>query len=541
MKNLDQLSETKKIQSFIPSLDSHISKFVPVVMDNKNYPLVKRQGDMYFRNENEYDYGNFLMAVNEFSLGDSAGAIKRLKYILQIEPLFAGAHHLYITILLTIKENELYKKAIYNAVNHLPNDASLLNVLGKYLIGIGKKFEALENFEKSVEQDPKVCSHWTDLGFCYYMIRNIQMATLCLSTALKIDPMHKQCVLFGAIMFQEYSRHTEALDLYKQGLKLYPKDQNIITNLAMLYLKLGDKKRGYKYYSMIDTSKRTNQKNLIQEVKNITDLNENHLSLNKKYKILVYFEQGFGDYLNFYRFLKPLVKLGHSVTAFGEKSMISLLKYSSDSNNINLISTIKIEDIKKYDYKTFITCIPNLLGLTKKTPPPISLNLKKLENDKKFHSCKLKKLFGKKNIGVSWKGSKAHIYDESRSIDLSIFYKLFKNNKNTYFVIDKEINENDRKILKKFKNVIICDEFIKDWTDTALIVSNLDEVITVDTSLAHISGTLNIPTKILIAKEPDWRWGIKGTKTEWYKSVKLVRQKEADNWDKVIDNLVKQY
>ena len=55
--------------------------------------------------------------------------------------------------------------------------------------------------------------------------------------------------------------------------------------------------------------------------------------------------------------------------------------------------------------------------------------------------------------------------------------------------------------------MFLCDNLIQNWRDTAIIVSKLDEVITVDTSLAHISGTLGVPTKVLISTVPDWRWG----------------------------------
>ena len=78
---------------------------------------------------------------------------------------------------------------------------------------------------------------------------------------------------------------------------------------------------------------------------------------------------------------------------------------------------------------------------------------------------------------------------------------------------------------------------INDWADTAMIVLQLDELLTVDTSLAHMGGTLNKPTKILIAKDPDWRWGIKSKKTEWYESVELIRQSKKDCWKKELDGL----
>ena len=65
----------------------------------------------------------------------------------------------------------------------------------------------------------------------------------------------------------------------------------------------------------------------------------------------------------------------------------------------------------------------------------------------------------------------------------------------------------------------------------------MDEVITVDTSLAHISGTIGKPTKILISNVPDWRWGLKEEKTSWYQSVELLRQDIDRDWESIINNL----
>ena len=77
-----------------------------------------------------------------------------------------------------------------------------------------------------------------------------------------------------------------------------------------------------------------------------------------------------------------------------------------------------------------------------------------------------------KVVGVSWKGNKKHFYDESRSINLKLFSKIFKNKKITFLIIDKEVSSKDRNFLKKFSNVLLCDNLIKNWIDTAIIVSN---------------------------------------------------------------------
>ncbi len=557
MSNINQSSERNEMNSMVSGNNIDIiSKFSAIIKDKNNFKSVRLQGQIYFKNKynrnNKSDLGNLLMAANDYSIGDPLSSLKRLRFIIKNDPKCSSAHNLYIKIVLKIGQNKLIENALKDAVRYIPNNHSFLSMWGKHLLFDGKKFEALEYLEKSVEMNPQDCSYWIDLGFCYYITRNIKMATLCLETAKKINPNHLRCLNFAPLLFQEESKYDEAIKIHEYALNLYPGDNAIITDLAMLYLKVGKKKEGYKLYHSIKPSRRSNfyklidikktsfKKNHIKAIEAIEDLNKTHLSVSKKYRILVFLEQGCGDILNFYRFLDPLIKKGHSITVLThQKPMIPLLKFYVQSEKINLLSEIKYEDIKSFQYKTFILNIPHLLNIEKKPPPPILFYLKELKKNKKNLVTRLRKFLStkKKNIGVSWKGNKRHLYDESRSIDLKLFSKIFENKKNNFFIIDKEISNKERTFLSKFNNIVFCDELISDWSDTAVIVSELDEVISVDTSLAHISGTLNKPTQILIAKDPDWRWGLKGMQTEWYKSVRLKRQANPDNWTDVMTSL----
>ena len=85
------------------------------------------------------------------------------------------------------------KKAFKNAIKHHPEESLFLNLFGKNLLFNGEKFKALKYLEKSVEKNPQECSFWLDLAFCYFAVRNLQMAELCLSTAQKINFDHKRC------------------------------------------------------------------------------------------------------------------------------------------------------------------------------------------------------------------------------------------------------------------------------------------------------------------------------------------------------------
>ena len=532
-----------------------ISNFANSIKDKSNFDSVKIQGDFYFydkyKKKNKYDVGNLMMASHDFLNGNLTSSVKRLEYIINEQPEYHTAHHFYIQVLIKLNLGFKIEEAVKNAIKHHPEDSLFLNLFGKSLLFNGEKFKALKFLEKSVEKNPHECSFWLDLAFCYFTLRNIQMAELCLSTAQKINLDHKRCFMLSALLFQEKSMYKEALETYKKAIELYPNDNGIMVDLAVFYLRIGKKLEGYKIYNNINSSKRINLYNLIhtkrisndnnhlKAIQNLEDLSKFHINSKKSYNVLVFMEQGFGDVINFFRYLPHLQKIGHSITTIApDDSIIPLLKCSIGSEKIRFVKRLNYKEIGKFDVKTIVLNLPFILDFIDKPPEPIKFNLEKLEKKKVTLINKLTKFKSNgKVVGVSWKGNKKHLHDESRSINLKLFSKIFKNKKITFLIIDKEVSSKDRNFLKKFSNVFLCDVLIKNWMDTAIIVSRLDEVITVDTSLAHISGTLGVPTKILVSKVPDWRWGLKEKKTDWYKSVELLRQDKNGDWESIINYL----
>jgi ADP-heptose:LPS heptosyltransferase len=75
------------------------------------------------------------------------------------------------------------------------------------------------------------------------------------------------------------------------------------------------------------------------------------------------------------------------------------------------------------------------------------------------------------------------------------------------------------------------DDLIGDFADTAALLKQLDALVCVDTAVAHLAGTLGLPTILLLPHCPDWRWGAMGESTSWYPSMRLVRQTRAGVWD----------
>ena len=206
-----------------------ISNFVSSIKDKSNFNSVKLQGFDYFydtyTDKNKFDVGNLAIASYDFSKGNFIEAIKRLEYIIKNEPRFHSAHHLYIQILIKLKFDFKIKDAVNNAIKYHPEDPLFLNLFGKDLLFNGEKYEALSFLEKSVKKNPHECSFWLDLGFCYFLTRNLQMTKLCLSTAQQINPKHKRYLMLLALLLQEESKYKEAEETYKKALKRYEKNR----------------------------------------------------------------------------------------------------------------------------------------------------------------------------------------------------------------------------------------------------------------------------------------------------------------------------
>jgi ADP-heptose:LPS heptosyltransferase len=126
-------------------------------------------------------------------------------------------------------------------------------------------------------------------------------------------------------------------------------------------------------------------------------------------------------------------------------------------------------------------------------------------------------------VGVCWQGSRKHERDAERSIPKDLFWHVLAKTENVSFF---SIQLGER-----------CDgcatsleQHINDFYDTANLVQQLDLVITVDTSVAHLSATLGVPTWVLVTHVPDWRWGIASETSPWYPAVRIFRQPVPGDW-----------
>ena len=237
--------------------------------------------------------------------------------------------------------------------------------------------------------------------------------------------------------------------------------------------------------------------------------------------IVVFNEQGLGDSIQFSKYIIPLTKIAKNVTFVVQSSIKDLFK--DDIKNLS-IETIETSRNKKFDFKISLGSLIKFFFKEKFEKNENLLQTSKdidLKWKNKIDSNKL-------NIGFVWSGGFNGANEPYRSVPLKSLKKIFSLNAN-FYCLQNEIWDRD---LDEFKslNLINCGKYKLD--EIASIILNLDLVITSDTSLLHLSATLNKETWGMLSLYPDWRWG-EFNRFNPYSSLKIFKQDKYNDWTNV--------
>ena len=135
----------------------------------------------------------------------------------------------------------------------------------------------------------------------------------------------------------------------------------------------------------------------------------------------------------------------------------------------------------------------------------------------------------KKKIGICWRGNPKNRRDNERSIDPNILKNILQNKDYDFFVFHKKINQIDTKIIQKHPNVFSLSDNLNDFYESSCYLNEMNMVITVDTSVLHLAGTLKKKTMALLPFVPDPRWKIEDGKF-WYKTIEFIFQNNLNDW-----------
>ena len=361
---------------------------------------------------------------------------------------------------------------------------------------------------------------------------DFESAAKCYRQLVVDDPYDARAYYNLAIILHDLSKFAESLACYEQAIKLgYHNPARANLNTGMNYLKMGDFKRGFHYVDLKSDGAWRLGKNFAfnQEALSHIDLWEGQ-SLEDK-TILIYCEQGFGDNIQFVRYIPQVRELGGRIIFSCYDQLYNIFKNSPILKGVDVMKGASLNSLE-LDFKIPLLSLPRVLEATIDNIPHTDGYLSKTH-------CKDWNLADEgMNVALVWESSGL---DTRRSIPLETILPLCELPNVNMVSIQKGSAMFDYRRNPDIKNLLpSLGERIKDFSDTADILSQVDLLISTDTAPIHMGGALGIPTWGLLHFSADWRWFREKNYPDtspWYESVRIYRQKEPANWGEVVERV----
>jgi tetratricopeptide (TPR) repeat protein len=380
--------------------------------------------------------------------------------------------------------------------------------------------------KKSLQINPNYTEAFLNIGITLRDLERYDEALNFTDKAISIDPSFLEAWLNRGDIFNELARYDEALASYDKAISFKPDCADAYWNKALSQLLTGNFEDGWKNYEY--RWKKTKADPMRhQQFPLLTNISE----ISGK-SVLVWSEQGYGDTIQFSRYTEKLIELKADVIFEVQKPLKTLLQNSFLRSKV--IS--QEESTEVIHFQIPLVSLPLLFSTNFDDIPSANSYIRVDEDNLIYWKDKLNLTNTKKNIGVACSGDKNHLNDKNRSIDLSFFEPLA--DKANLFLIQKDLREKDRNFLNQHPDIKFLGEEIKSFNDSASIIQAMDLVISVDTSLAHLSGALGKSTLVLLPWNPEWRWLLERQDSPWYPTAKIFRQPNKDNWEAVIKEVI---
>lgn len=469
----------------------------------------------------------------------------------------------------------LKKAAEINPRNHL------------YFFNLGVLYSRLNNdkdsviaYNTAIMLQPSYIEAYVNISSIYKK-KNVKLALSYLEKAYSISPYEENLCLSLAQLYKDTYEYNKAIDVLEKLLSINRQSAESYSLLSTIYMDLCDyemaldnaekalainpsnndykhsKAIALKYLGQIEEGKKI--LNEVCDTKNpsiqseialgmmyLTEKNfEKGISLYRKRSkntkfseifktriwspnidvtnktILLYSDCGLGDTIMYSRYLPLLEKKCERVILQTDKDLVKILQL-----NFPDIEIIKKTDKKpKYDYVMPIMDIQLALNL----------DFDNIPSKEGYLTCEKNSTIlnpKKKKVGLFWQGNRKVFKNRSLNFDYLKQLLNFDNIEFYSFQVDKDI--------KCPKEIVDLSKNIKDYSDTASLLLDLDLLITIDSSIAHMAGALGVKTFLLLPKTSEWRWFNDNDKCSWYDSIKIFKQETTNDWENVISRIEKE-
>jgi tetratricopeptide (TPR) repeat protein len=431
------------------------------------------------------------LAPPDMAVGSGGRSPEAIRRALVADPYSIAARNNRGTLLIELKRYEEAVVALNEAIARAPNYADAYGNRGVALAELGRYDEAFADYDTALRLTPHLADPHANRGNAFLALNRMDEALLGYEAALAIDPEHA--------------------------------DANFNTGVTRLCL--GDFGRAWKHYEY----RWYRKKNPVPKPDFPQPLWRGEDVQGKT--VLLCGEQGMGDVIQFVRYAPMVAARGAKVFLRVHPALTALLATVDGVAEV-IAETAPLPD---FDFYCPLMCLPQAFDTRLETIPAGVPYIRAYTSLADKWRERLPDR-GRLRVGICWAGSGAHANNRRRSMTLEYFADILAVPNVDFISVQKDVAAADEPILDRYGVVKIGQDFA-DFADTAAVMTMLDLIISVDTSVAHLAGALGKATAVLIPFSPDWRWMLDRADTPWYPTMRLFRQPAIDDWTSPIDQL----
>jgi tetratricopeptide (TPR) repeat protein len=410
-------------------------------------------------------------------------------------------------------------KSVLRQFPHLPEGHGLL---GKAYALSGQMRPAAAAFEKTVQLAPHLGVAHFGLGTALAHQGKTSESIAPFRNALRCKYSPAHCNLGVALALT--GEFAEAAAELRKAIALNPDDAAAHWNYAILKLFQGEWRDGWLEYEWrwrwnLFPSARRNFKQAAWRGEDV----EGRI-------LLLHAEQGFGDTIQFIRYLPLVAARGAKIIIECQPELIKLFKQTSgDYEWVGAGAALPA-----FDVHCPLASLPGLLGTTPQTIPAYDPPLAAPPERVEFWREKVGVSNGRRRVGMAWAGRPTFVGDQTRSMHLQQLHQLLAIEGIEFISLQKGAAAAQIAQVGADARVIDVGSKCRDFADTAAVMSLCDLIITTDTSIPHLAGAMGRPVWLMLQYVPDWRWLMGREDSPWYPSGRLFRQTKLGDWNGVV-------
>ena len=455
-------------------------------------------------------------AVRLHQAGRLAEAEAHYRHVLDRHPQHADSRHLLGVLAHQIGNSEVAEQLIRDAIALEPMQAAFHTNLGNVLRAQGRWSDALAALERSLELDPGAPQAHYDLASVLAALDRPEAAVGHFRQAVTLRPGYAQAYNDLATVLKSKGELDAAIDGFQSAIRADLGYAKAHANLGMALLARGDFAEGWREYEW-----RWDAGGGFAARRDFTQPQWRGEAGHGR-TLLVHAEQGFGDAIQFCRYVPLAAARGFRLVLEVHPELVRLMRGLDGIDQV----IARGEPLPAFDLHCPMLSLPLAFGTTLESIPAAVPYLSVDADLARDWRTRLGEAAGLK-VGIACAGGRRTASDAQRSLSPDLLGPLVAAPGVQVFSLQKDEPPP--------AGVMDLMADAKDFADTAALIANLDLVISVDTAVAHLAGALGKPVWLLDRFDPDWRWLTGRQDTPWYPSLKIFRQPSPGDWKGVLD------